>query len=250
MDQRDPSGLMQGSERNGVAAWPSVALVMPVLNEIDGLRAMVPRIDRRLFDDIVVIDGGSTDGSTDYAREQKLSVVTQRRAGLAEAVIDAIGDLSTDAIVTFSPDGNCLPERLPAVVAGLREGHDVVVVSRYLPPAHSLDDTPLTAFGNRLFTWLIRGLGRAPLTDTLNIYRGFRRTLPLDSDFQRYLRGPVLEPLTSALATLRGLRILEVAGDEPARIGGQSKMRPLYNGSCISLMIARLYLRKWFGSRT
>ena len=41
----------------------SVTLFMPVLNEIDGLRALLPRIDRGWFDQILMVDGGSRDGS-------------------------------------------------------------------------------------------------------------------------------------------------------------------------------------------
>src|SRR5262249_20205090 len=123
----------------------------------------------------------------------------------------------------------------------------LVVVSRYLPPAKSEDDNPITAFGNWMFTKMIRWLGRFPLTDSLTIYRGFRRSLVFAYDFERYLRGPVFEPLVSAMCNLHGLQIWELRGDEPRRIGGASKMRVVYNGSCILLMVARLYLRKIFG---
>jgi len=54
----------------------------------------------------------------------------------------------------------------------------------------------------------------------------------------RYCRG---------VCTLNGMRMCEIPGDEPKRIGGASKMSPLYNGSCILLMIFRLYVRKWLG---
>ena len=44
-----------------------------------------------------------------------------------------------------------------------------------------------------------------------------------------------------------GLKIAEIEGHEPKRIGGARKMRPLYNGSCILLMIGRLHVKKWLG---
>ena len=62
--------------------------------------------------------------------------------------------------------------------------------------------------------------------------------------FERSLRGPVFEPLVSAYAQVRKLKIYEIPGDEPARIGGESKMRVLYNGSCILIMIARMWLTR------
>ncbi len=235
--------------RTPTAAPPTITLLLPVLNEVEGLKATLPAIDRSLVSDILVIDGGSTDGSTEYARSQGVRVIAQQRPGLEWAVYDAILDLDTDYVIEFSPDGNCPVDVLPQLVEEIQRGHDLVVVSRYLPPARSEDDTWLTAFGNWMFTQMIRHLGRFPITDSLTIYRGFRRSIVFGHDFRRYLYGPVFEPLVSAVCNLHGLSICEVPGDEPKRIGGASKMSPLYNGSCILLMIGRLYLRKWLGLR-
>jgi len=222
----------------------SVGLLLPVYNEVEGLRRLVPQIDLTLFDDVLVVDGGSKDGSWQYAVEKGLRVMTQLRRGLTFGVLDAIRTLQTDYVIEFSPDGNCLPERLPELVQKLREGHDLVVVSRYLPPARSLDDTWVTALGNHMFSALIRHIGRCPITDSLNMYRGFRRSIVELEDFDRLCVGPVLEPLTSALVNLHRMKYAEIPGDEPPRIGGESKMSVVYNGSCILLMVLRVYLRK------
>ena len=58
--------------------------------------------------------------------------------------------------------------------------------------------------------------------------------------------GPVFEPLISAVAIYRNLNISEISGDEPARIGGTSKMSVIYNGLCIVLCIVRMYILKLF----
>lgn len=228
-------------------ATPTVTLLMPVLNEIDGLKASLPFIDRRVVSEILVVDGGSTDGSVEYAQSQGVRVERQGRPGLAWAVYDAILQLDTDYVIEFSPDGNCPVEVLDELVNRINAGYDLVVVSRYLPPAKSYDDNWLTAFGNWMFSRMFRYLGRFPVTDALTIYRGFRRNLIFSEDFLRMLRGPVFEPLVTGVCNLHGLKICEIPGDEPARIGGASKMRPFYNGSCILWMVTRLYVRKWFG---
>ncbi len=224
---------------------PTVTLLLPVLNEIQGLKATLPFIERQWVDEILVVDGGSTDGSVEFAHEQGVRVIEQRRPGLEWAVYDAIRELDTDYVIEFSPDGNCPVEVLPDLVERIGQGYDLVVVSRYLPPAKSEDDTWLTAFGNWMFSRMVRYLGRFPITDALTIYRGFRRDIVFKHDFGRYVVGPVFEPLVSAICTLHGRRICEIPGDEPARIGGDSKMRPFFNGSYILLMVFRLYLKKF-----
>ncbi|MCP4351329.1 MAG: glycosyltransferase [Desulfobacterales bacterium] len=225
----------------------TITLLLPVLNEIDGLKATLPYIDRTLFNDILMVDGGSTDGSVMYAKDNDVRVILQRRPGLAFAVIDAIrDDINTDYVVEFSPDGNCMVDQLPELVQKLREGYDLVTVSRYLPPAKSYDDNPVTAFGNWMFTRMIRGLGKYPITDSLTIYKGYKKKIVDMPEFEKLLYGPVFEPLVAGMACLHNLRMFEIPGDEPDRIGGSSKMSVFYNGSCILLMIFRLYFRKLF----
>jgi glycosyltransferase involved in cell wall biosynthesis len=232
-----------------VSRFPEIVLLLPTLNEIEGLRATLPHIDFSLFAEVIVVDGGSKDGTIDYALASGATVVSQIRAGLQYAIYDIARAVACDYVVEFSPDGNCKTEHLPDLVAKLREGYDLVVVSRYLGTAKSDDDHLISALGNWLFTRLMRLLSSFPMTDCLNIYRGFRRDLLLDPDFEFYLKGPVLEPLTSGLCALRHGRIAEIPGDEPERIGGETKRGVIYNGSLVLLMILRLYARKFFGVR-
>ena len=115
-----------------------------------------------------------------------------------------------------------------------------------MPPAISYDDTFITAFGNKMFTFLIGLLGKFKPTDTLTIYRGFDVKIAKYPEFKKFMYGPVFEPLISAVAIYRNLNISEISGDEPARIGGTSKMSVIYNGLCIVLCIVRMYILKLF----
>src|SRR6478735_8717429 len=83
----------------------TIALLLPTLNELDGLRATVPFIDRSLVDDIIVIDGGSNDGTVKYAMEMGLAVASQLRSGLHHAIFDIARALPHDYVIEFSPDG-------------------------------------------------------------------------------------------------------------------------------------------------
>lgn len=217
---------------------------MPVLNEIDGLRLLLPQIDRSVFDEIIMIDGDSKDGSVEFARENGIKVVPEKREDVAYLIVDALDEIHTEYVIGFSPDGNCKVDDLPKLAAKLREDYDVVSMSRYLDGAKSEDDTPVTAFGNWMFTRMARYLGKYKITDALNMFRGYRVAIMHDPWFRKFMLGPVHEPLLISVANLRGLRIAEIPGDEPPRIGGFRKMRILHNGSFILLLFIRLYLFK------
>ena len=60
----------------------TITLLLPTLNEIVGFKAIFPKIDTNLFDKILVIDGGSTDGTVEYASQFYL--VTQKKKVLAQ----------------------------------------------------------------------------------------------------------------------------------------------------------------------
>jgi glycosyltransferase involved in cell wall biosynthesis len=230
--------------RDGHHSSVSVTLLLPVLNEIEGLRLTLPNIDRTLFAEILAVDGKSTDGSVEFLRDCGVRVITQVKPGIQNAVTEGLAEVRTDCVIEFSPDGNCLPELLPDIVGRLREGNDIVVVSRYLGDARSKDDTMLTGFGNWVFSCLFSLVGFRRVTDALTIYRGFRLAPYDHPQFRLLISGPVFEPATTAWAMLRGLRYAEIPGDEPLRVGSVSKMRPLYNGYyCLKLWLRAMALR-------
>lgn len=219
---------------------PTFALVMPTLDEIEGLRHVLPRIDRSLFKEIVVVDGGSKDGTLDFAREQGLIALRQPGRGLTDAQEYAFRSVTADVIVLFTPDGNSLPEALPHVCAKIREGYDMVIASRYLEGAKSEDDDAVTAFGNWMFTTIINLLFGGHYTDTLVGFRAYTRqavlrmelpTMVSTSPFRQ--RHPLVnswETGSSLRAARLKLRVTEIPVDEPKRVGGNRKMRVLGNG--------------------
>lgn len=216
------------------------SLIMPTKNELCGLQAILPRIDRSLFHQIIVSDGGSTDGTAAFAEAEGLVVVQQPRAGLHDAEEAAYRVFSGDVYIIFTPDGNSLPERLPALIEKMEEGYDMVIVSRYLDGAVSEDDDVVTGFGNWMFTRLINILFGSRYTDTLVAFRAMtnesiiRMRLMTMSDETAIHRRWVYINSWELGSTLRAarlrLRVAEIPGDEPRRIGGVRKMSIVKNG--------------------
>lgn len=212
-----------------------VSLLIAAMNEIEGMRVVMPRIKRDWVDQILVIDGGSTDGTAEYAREHGYAVITQQRKGLRHAFIEAVPHVTGDVVITFSPDGNSIPELIPALVAKMQEGYDMVIVSRYKDGARSYDDDLITGFGNWLYTRIINLLFRSHYTDTMVMYRAYKtrliRDLELDRDATYAIPETLLrtvegyELILSVRAARRKLKVGEIPGDEPRRIGGERKLQ-------------------------
>jgi glycosyltransferase involved in cell wall biosynthesis len=218
-------------------------LLLPMLNEIEAARAIVPKIRREWVDEIIVIDGGSTDGTIEFVESQGLQVHSQTARGYGQGMLQGLQLAKSDIVIEFTPDGNALPEDIPRIVAKMQEGYDLVIASRYLGGTHSEDDDRLTAFGNWLFTNIVNLLFRAHYTDVLVGFRAFRREQALRLGFD----SPGLSwPCQSSIRFARaGLKVAEISAREPARIGGVRKMHPFKTGWEINKLIVRDFLTFW-----
>jgi glycosyltransferase involved in cell wall biosynthesis len=210
-------------------------LLVPTLNEIVGMKAIMPLIKREWVDQIIIADGGSTDGTVEYAKEQGYTVFVQKQRGIRAAYIEALPLVTGDIIITFSPDGNSIPELIVPLVAKMREGYDLVIVSRYFQGAKSADDDFLTGFGNWFFTKIVNILNWANYTDSMVIYRAYKVSLIKDLELAEpkwyktpeWLFSTTLswEPIMSSRAAWRKMKVCEIPGDEPMRVGGVRKLQ-------------------------
>lgn len=138
---------------------------------------------------------------------------------------------------------------IPSLIEKMKEGHDMVVVSRYLDEAKSEDDTWISGFGNWFFTHvLVNGLHGGRYTDALGIFRAYRTNLfyELDIDKEASYKPEKFwftvlgcEPLISTRAAKRRLKIAEIPGDEPKRPGGQAKLQVIRWGGAYFCQVVR-----------
>jgi glycosyltransferase involved in cell wall biosynthesis len=222
-----------------------VSLVVLTLNEIDGVTQVVPKLPLHAVGEVLVVDGGSTDGTVEFFEARGLRLIRQQRRGRGEAFRLAAAHARHDFLIFFSPDGNEDPADIPRLADGLARGYDMVIASRFMPGARSEDDDKFLfasrRWGNLTFTWLVNALFRGPrMTDTINGYRGltreaFRRLAP-DAE------GYAIEFQLSIRARRLGLRVLDIPTHEGQRIGrGVSKL----NAVPVGLQFARLLVREW-----
>lgn len=197
------------------------------LNEIEGMRAVLPRIPKDLLFEIIVSDGGSTDGSIEYAESLGIKVIRQKGKGIVAGIKEGVAAVTGDILIQFTPDNNMIPEKIPELIAKMEEGYDMVVVSRYLPPAKSQDDHIISGFGNWMFTTMVNVLFKTNYTDVLGFYRAYRLDLLKELNLEIKLS---IDTQLNIRCAKRGKKVGEIPGDEPPRIGGKSSRSIIWNG--------------------
>jgi glycosyltransferase involved in cell wall biosynthesis len=224
---------------------PATVVVL-TLNEIDGVTDVFPKLPLHAIDEVLVVDGGSTDGTLQFFESRGVRVIRQERRGRGEAFRLAARHARHDFLVFFSPDGNEDPDDIPRLIEGLAAGYDMVIASRFMVGARSEDDDKFLfasrRWGNLLFTWLANvtcGRGRR-ITDTINGYRAITRAAfaRLAPDAEGY----AIEFQMSIRALQLGLRVREIPTQEAPRIGrGVSKL----NAIPVGLKFLALLVREW-----
>lgn len=216
-------------------------LAILVLNEVDAAPRVLPSIRREWTDEMIVVDGGSTDGTIEWCRANGWRVLVQKKPGYGQGMRECIAIAEGDIIIEFMADGNCDPVAIPRLVEKIKEGYDLVIASRYKDGAVSHDDTWITRLGNWGFTTLVNILFRASFTDAMMGYRAYRkdRFLSLDIDED----GLTFPTQTSVQFAKAKYRIAEIPASEPKRIGGARKAKNIRTGVALLCMIIKEYLR-------
>jgi len=213
------------------------------------MKAIMSRVARDWCDQIIIVDGGSTDGTIEWARAHGYEVYVQKQAGFRHAYTEVWPLVRGEVVVTFSPDGNSIPELIPNLLERMRTGCDMVIASRYLGSAKSQDDDVFTGFGNWFFTKTVNRLHGGLYTDVMVIFRAYRTNLTRELDLDKedgyrlaerlFFTRISWEPLLSVRAAKRKLRVEEIQGDEPPRIGGKRKLKIIKCGAAYYFQFLR-----------
>jgi glycosyltransferase involved in cell wall biosynthesis len=114
----------------------AVTVIIPAYNEVEGLAAVLPPLQRSLETDgipheIIIVNDGSTDGTETFAATQGLRVLTHvKNRGYGAALKTGILAASHERLVTIDADGTYPPEAIPALLNELDHAEMVVGARR------------------------------------------------------------------------------------------------------------------------
>ena len=120
-----------------------VSIIIPTLNEVQNIDILIPRVldimaASGLIAEVLVADGGSTDGTLAVVRELEKShpvrlVISHAQRDLAGDVLHAAKNAAGDIVVVMDADLSHPPETIPLLLRPIHEGtHDLVIGSRYI----------------------------------------------------------------------------------------------------------------------
>lgn len=144
-----------------------VSVVIPTFNEREAIARVLDDLPRDLVDEVVVVDGGSSDGTQGIARGRGARVIAEPRRGYGRACLTGLASVNSPDIVVFlDGDYSDRPSELPRLLAPiLEDAADIVIGSRLAGglapgalPWHS-------RAGNRFAAGLIRRSCGLALTD-------------------------------------------------------------------------------------
>jgi glycosyltransferase involved in cell wall biosynthesis len=211
------------------AAGTTISVVIPALNEAANLPHVLMALPVSV-DEVVLVDGHSTDDTVGVARmiRPDVRVVVQDGRGKGNALAAGFAASTGEIIVMLDADGSHDPGEIPLFVATLLAGHDFAKGSRFAPGGHSADITRVRQIGNRALKALVNLLFGTRYSDLCYGYNAFwRHCLPhiqVDCD------GFEVEALINVRIARARLRVVEVASIEHQRMFGESNLRVVRDG--------------------
>jgi len=222
----------------------AVRIVLPAYNEAAALPlllASIAQLPPGPAWSVIVVDDGSSDGTAAAARSfdrglaldalvhpHNLGLAAAMRTGLEAACRRAA---SSDVIVTMDADNTHRPEQIPAMLAALEAGADVVIASRYVRGASQAGVPPHRAALSAGIGWLLRArFGLPGVRDYSCGFRAYRAGLlqqALAVEGPRLIESQGFVVMTELLVKLAPLRprIVEIPLDlRYDRKVGPSKM--------------------------
>ena len=182
-----------------------ISVIIPAYNEEKRIGKVLQRIPE-FVDEVIVVDDGSNDRTSEVARKFRVEVIRlERNEGKGKAMRKGIKAANGDIIVFMDADGQHRPEEIIKLVEPIVDGEaDFVIGSRLIK---AQGERPLIRkISNFITTYLIRLKLGISVRDTQSGFRAIRREFLPEIESKRY----EVETEVLIKAVKKGARVKEV----------------------------------------
>ncbi len=208
-----------------------VTVVVPTKNESGGIKEVITKT-KPYADEILIVDGHSTDNTARIAKQAGATVILDNKKGLGEAKRLGIVKAKNEIIVFIDADGSHEPKDIPKLVKPIKENKaDLVVASRIRGGSDEFDinfSGLVRQNGGDLIAAVINYRFGTKLTDSLNGFRAIRKSTALEIGLNANDFDIEHEMIIKCLK--KGFRVLEVPSHEYARGWGKAKLPTFSKG--------------------
>ncbi len=229
------------------SAYPAnltVGVLIPARNEEKNIEGIICRLKNLGYDNVLVIDGDSEDGTREVSEKNGAKEICQDGLGKGNAVRQVLsnGNLDVDALVLMDADGSMAPEEIPAFIGALAAGADIVKGSRFLKGGCTYDMSLMRRIGNEFMMLAVNFLFLTGYTDLNYGFAVFsRRAIKNLAPILRSENFEIEAEIFIKAAQI-DLNVVEVPSTEFKRVYGSSKLRMVKDGLSIFRTIFREFM--------
>ena len=236
---------------------PRISIVVPALNEALNLSVVLPQLPQ--VHEVILVDGGSVDGTVMAARRALPGIITvsQSRKGKGNALAAGFARATGDIVVMFDADGSADPAEITRFVEALKSGADFAKGSRNTAGGGSADITPVRDLGNKFLNGVFNLGFRTRYSDLCYGYNAFWADLIPLLDLPEHSSpapangkmvwgdGFEIETVINCRFAAAGVSITEVPSMERLRMFGESNLHAISDG----LRVLKTLFTEWRRAR-
>jgi glycosyltransferase involved in cell wall biosynthesis len=213
-----------------------VSLVIPTLNEEKNLKKLLKELPRNTIDEIIVVDGHSTDRTVAIAKRAGAKIIYDDK-GKGSAIIKGMGAAKGDVIITMDADLSHRSVEIGLLIEAVRAGYDIAMGSRFIQGGGTEDMPWYRKFGNKVFVFLVDSIWGIKYSDLCYGYRSFRKDCLKNLNLKS--EGFGIETEIAIKAAKKKLKVIEIPSYEKSRNSGEGNLRTFSDGWVILKTIIR-----------